>query len=713
MADEISGLANTVYADGPAGTPTQPPKPDIRTLFGVVQAQVDSAKSLAATQTQWKSPVAIATTANITLSGEQTIDGVLTSASDVLVKNQTLGAANGIYTTAAGAWSRRADSNESAEVLGMAVFVRLGTANAGKQFICSTPSPIVLGTTVLTFAELSDQSALNASLADKADQTDLDAAEAEIALKADQVQVDEIAGSPLLHDEFADGWAAEDGTFLGGFRHDGTVEWNDTYTLLDPEFSYAFVDVDGYVIFGVRHDGTFYPSGSQESETDILAMVNGGQIIVQRDGVRAPITFANVQDRPEVSGDFVSYISDDGTILSTMTEEVKALMSISGTQTAVVHFLLYGQSLSEGARGTPSTHTTAVRTGRALMFNAGVRTRGGGDPSLIVPPENTYSIVDLLEVDQEGPGTGIGWGVTDTGRLPSTTAALVSAHGWGGRTYAELKKGTNPYTNLLNGVRRGRVMASLNDIDYALGGTSFIHGEADRVESKATYLSYLEELQSDLTADLNALTGETGEALIAVCQFSSFTKYSMTSSDVPFAQLQAAIDNPGKIICVGPKYFLPYYTDGIHLTAASYARLGSYHARALDVGPTWEPLYCTGASRIGAVITLAMNVPVGPLVLDTTAVTNPGNYGFTWSQTGGTTRTISSVAILGSSIVITLSGDPGAPSASSIGIAASGTSGADAGPTAGARCCLRDSAADLDIDGAAMPNWACQQLVAL
>ena len=37
----------------------------------------------------FKAPVACATTANITLSGEQTIDGVVTSASRVLVKNQT------------------------------------------------------------------------------------------------------------------------------------------------------------------------------------------------------------------------------------------------------------------------------------------------------------------------------------------------------------------------------------------------------------------------------------------------------------------------------------------------------------------------------------------------------------------------------------------------------------------------------------------------
>ena len=60
--------------------------------------------------------VALATTGNITLSGEQTVDGTLTSVSDVAVTAQSLPAENGVYTTAAGAWTRRADMNEASEI---------------------------------------------------------------------------------------------------------------------------------------------------------------------------------------------------------------------------------------------------------------------------------------------------------------------------------------------------------------------------------------------------------------------------------------------------------------------------------------------------------------------------------------------------------------------------------------------------------------------
>ena len=57
-----------------------------------------------------KPPCRAATTANITLSGTQTIDSVVLIEGDrVLVKNQTISANNGIYDVSSGAWTRAAD----------------------------------------------------------------------------------------------------------------------------------------------------------------------------------------------------------------------------------------------------------------------------------------------------------------------------------------------------------------------------------------------------------------------------------------------------------------------------------------------------------------------------------------------------------------------------------------------------------------------------
>lgn len=119
-----------------------------------------------------KASVRVATTVNITLSGAQTIDGVSIIAGDrVLVKNQSTGADNGIYVAAAGAWSRSADANVSAEVTsGMFTFVTEGTAAGNTGWALTTDDPIVLDTTVLVFSQFSGPTNIAAAI-DNASET--------------------------------------------------------------------------------------------------------------------------------------------------------------------------------------------------------------------------------------------------------------------------------------------------------------------------------------------------------------------------------------------------------------------------------------------------------------------------------------------------------------------------------------------------------------
>lgn len=102
----------------------------------------------------FKYPVVVATTGNITLSGEQTIDGVLTSGSYVLVKDQSTASQNGLYTSAAGAWTRRSDlPAASSSGSGWAVQVASGTTNARTTWalLAGGDTLPVVGTDSLTF----------------------------------------------------------------------------------------------------------------------------------------------------------------------------------------------------------------------------------------------------------------------------------------------------------------------------------------------------------------------------------------------------------------------------------------------------------------------------------------------------------------------------------------------------------------------------------
>jgi len=98
----------------------------------------------------------VATTANITLSGEQAIDGVTTTTDRVLVKNQSTANQNGIYVSASGAWARSTDADANAEVTsGLYTFITEGTANGSTGFVLTTDDPITVGTTGLTFSQFS------------------------------------------------------------------------------------------------------------------------------------------------------------------------------------------------------------------------------------------------------------------------------------------------------------------------------------------------------------------------------------------------------------------------------------------------------------------------------------------------------------------------------------------------------------------------------
>lgn len=108
-----------------------------------------------------KAAVRVATTANGTLAtafaNGQTVDGVTLATSDrILLKNQTTGSENGIYTVAAsGAPTRATDADSAAELFqGFSVFVTAGTANANTTWVHTTSAAITVNTTALTFAQL-------------------------------------------------------------------------------------------------------------------------------------------------------------------------------------------------------------------------------------------------------------------------------------------------------------------------------------------------------------------------------------------------------------------------------------------------------------------------------------------------------------------------------------------------------------------------------
>lgn len=122
------------------------------------------------------------------------IDGVTLATGDrILIKDQTTGSENGIYTVnATGAPTRAIDADTSAKVNpGMYTFVEQGTANADAGWVMTNDGAVTLGTTALTFSQFSGagQVVAGAGLTKTANTLDVIGTANRIVVTADQVDI--------------------------------------------------------------------------------------------------------------------------------------------------------------------------------------------------------------------------------------------------------------------------------------------------------------------------------------------------------------------------------------------------------------------------------------------------------------------------------------------------------------------------------------------
>lgn len=110
-----------------------------------------------------KQAVRAATTGPVTLSTQQTIDGVALIAGDrVLVKNQASAVDNGIYIVAVGSWTRATDMDVWSEVPGAFVFVTAGTQNGTTGWVCTSAAGGTIGVNNINWTQFSGAGAYTA-----------------------------------------------------------------------------------------------------------------------------------------------------------------------------------------------------------------------------------------------------------------------------------------------------------------------------------------------------------------------------------------------------------------------------------------------------------------------------------------------------------------------------------------------------------------------
>ena len=366
------------------------------------------------------------------------------------------------------------------------------------------------------------------------------------------------------------------------------------------------------------------------------------------------------------------------------------------------HVLSTGQSLSVGAQGAPPLSTTQPL--KNVMFKAGA----------IAGSTNLDTLVPLVEANVETMSSSLA-------NLSAQIASeefkvnhdlLVSVHGVGGFSYAQLKKGQPAFTNGIAQATAGVAAAKGLGKTYVVRAVTNVHGETDHNLLSTTYQQDIATWQSDYETDVKAITKQTEPIPMLHTQMSSFTKLGgaagSSTSRIPLDQLAVHVASNGKTVLVGPKYHLPYVGDGVHLSNEGYRHMGEDYAkvyrRIVLEGKKWEPVRPSSITRSGKTITVKFFVPAPPLVLDDVNVTNPADFGFEIAQDGGAPNIVSVDVTAADTVTIELSGEPTGQNRR-LRYAFTGTPLASGGPKTGARGNLRDSDATKSRSGYKLWNW--------
>lgn len=324
------------------------------------------------------------------------------------------------------------------------------------------------------------------------------------------------------------------------------------------------------------------------------------------------------------------------------------------------HLLFYGQSLTVGAAAGAVLSTTQPYVN--LTFSGGPRAWSGTDwdfasfkalvEDAVAPAPDGYS--NRAETMCSGAANYASTCLALAGVAPSDHVILASTAGHGGYRIDQLAKGSAWYDNFKAHVTG----AHLLDASHAVQTVGYGQGESDADDATpyASYYPALAQLRSDMDADIRAITGQSSPVYMLLYQSSYGAR---THSDIALAHLHFAQSSDYAYL-VAPTYAFPYADDHTHLTAVGYKWLGAYYGRAYAAiargkKPVWlDPV---SATVRGALVRVRFTVPTLPLVLDATNLASTTDKGFKVLD-GASPATISSIAVSGSDVLITLSAAP-------------------------------------------------------
>lgn len=380
--------------------------------------------------------------------------------------------------------------------------------------------------------------------------------------------------------------------------------------------------------------------------------------------------------------------------------------------------LIAGQSNGTGTGATgqfyPRTYTpTWSKTQR--MFSSGIRTQP--DPTSVASVATGLgSFVALAEADDGAThAQTIAAGMVEYLERKTSKKFVVATHAVDGQRYTAINKGTQPYTNGQSQVTNFKNNCAANSETYRCLCVCLLHGEADQDFLNTSYGANLVTFQGNYNTDSKAITGQSENIPMFLCQMCSKTPATVTvAQSSAKQQIDTSVANPTTHICVGPKYHLHYHVDHLHLqTMHNQFWHGAQYGKVIYrqmFGSGFSPFRMSSAAVTGSTVVVTLTPPNGSIVFDAKMVRKHATWGFTWFDDAGTPVTVTGVAITASNqVTLTLSGAPTGTAASWRVRYGWGVSQASVGGPEqfSGRGNIRDS--DTEVSGLGQPlyNWLC------
>ncbi|SVJ72299.1 flagellar biosynthesis, cell-distal portion of basal-body rod [Klebsiella pneumoniae] len=530
------------------------------------------------------------------------------------------------------------------------------------------------------------------------------------------IELVQIAGGGFVCQMRATGEEIFNISALGNLTHGSLTTWfADDDSVSD--YSEIHMDGQGRIFRRVRTDGTVEQVGDDTpddaSEFPMVASVDGNIIAVDGSDITQITNDTGVSNiAPVAFAKFIRFLSNISGNYLTNRSTYNGKYRVRESKNILLHYIGTGQSLKAGGSTisqAPVTIASEADYG-VISFSTGTKVDfkyDTLDESLLGSATPARENVGTRP-GQESPSSGIAYKIHElTGHTVLASTAASS-----GTDIAGISAGTATFTAATKMIQAAVAMADELGMEY-VPVLVLIHGNQNAAAgtSISSYRTAMETLRAQYESVINTATGETQSLHMFVGQLSNTIPYGGTAgstktNNIGIAQYQEARDN-ALIHLASAQYARPY-SDGEHLTSAGYRTEGEVIGAVVggwlndNTKSSLVPIE-SGVVQSGTTITIPVAGCVGDLVIDTSRVTDPGNYGFVL-----TGATIASVAVSGSGsaakIVITKTDST---TATAISYASQGIAGQNPGPVTGSRGCIRDSQTGTSLSGLPLYNDLC------